>query len=171
MIGLRKGTVRLCAYNSEWSDLYEQEASRLRSLLGENVLSIEHIGSTAISGMMSKPIIDVMVAVPTMEVGQQVVSTLISNNYIRRPNGDLEDRIFLVKGEETLRTHHISLTELQSNYWHQHILFRDCMRKNPDLANRYIEIKSVLSVKYKNDRAKYTEGKEDFVKDVLRREF
>jgi len=58
MIGLERGTVTLTKYCQEWADDFQRECVRLRQVLGESVGPFEHVGSTAIPGIPSKPIID-----------------------------------------------------------------------------------------------------------------
>lgn len=50
-------------YNSEYPSLYKKEALLLKSILGSNLLMIEHIGSTAVPSLLSKPIIDILISV------------------------------------------------------------------------------------------------------------
>jgi len=66
MIDQHKRNLAVVPYQSGWIELFEQEADLLRSILGEQALCIEHIGSTSIPGMASKPIIDIMVAVVSL---------------------------------------------------------------------------------------------------------
>src|SRR5206468_2640648 len=55
--------IRLVPYNPDWPAVFEVERRRLLSLFGAEVRAIEHIGSTAISGMPAKPIVDVLAGV------------------------------------------------------------------------------------------------------------
>ena len=66
-LGLQRGTVRLEEYNPEWRDLFEQEKELLLKTFGSRILKIEHIGSTAIPGLPAKPIIDINVAIPSLD--------------------------------------------------------------------------------------------------------
>lgn len=131
-------------------------------------LPIEHIGSTSIPDVPSKPIIDLMVAFETMDSANAAVAVLVGHGYIRRHNGDMSDRLFIVKGQPAWRTHHISLAAMYSNYWFTHLSFRDCLRRDRELADEYTELKIYLARKYPNEREKYTAGKLDFVNRVLR---
>lgn len=73
MLGVDFGKVKVVAYRPEWSVLYLQECEAIRAALGQSVVAIEHIGSTSIPGMPSKPILDIMAIVcGTTEVGDLV---------------------------------------------------------------------------------------------------
>ena len=54
MIGLQKGTVKLAPHNELWHQLFAEEEVRLRDAIGEHVVAIEHVGSTAICGLYAK---------------------------------------------------------------------------------------------------------------------
>ena len=65
-IGLRRGTVRLVAHHPKWAEYFNEEKQLLFKILGEKVLDIRHIGSTSISGIAAKPILDILAAVETL---------------------------------------------------------------------------------------------------------
>ena len=58
MLGLRRGSVQLVAYNPAWATLFEAERARLHHALHPNALDIQHIGSTGVPGLAAKPILD-----------------------------------------------------------------------------------------------------------------
>ncbi|MGW4486059.1 GrpB family protein [Amycolatopsis sp. NPDC004368] len=51
-------------YDDQWPTLYEREADRIRTALGEQVVLLEHVGSTSVPGLAAKPIIDILLEVP-----------------------------------------------------------------------------------------------------------
>jgi GrpB-like predicted nucleotidyltransferase (UPF0157 family) len=70
MFGLEKGVVRLVPYAPEWKRLFEVEKACLQEILGATILDIQHVGSTSIPGMPSKPIIDIAIAIDDFESGR-----------------------------------------------------------------------------------------------------
>jgi len=72
MIGLKRGTVKLLPHNSKWTELFEKEKQLLESTFGNSIIAIEHIGSTAISGIPAKPIIDVNIGVKSLEIAHKM---------------------------------------------------------------------------------------------------
>lgn len=169
MLGLSRGTVVLTPYRIEWARLFDDEAGLLRSVLGEEHLPVEHIGSTSIRGMDAKPILDIMIGMVSMDRANAAAKILSNIGYQRRTNGDLPDRVFLVKGPEHLRTHHLSLTYFNSPFWAEHLLFRDALRENAALAAEYADLKRSLAREYSHNRSAYTAGKEQFVRDAISR--
>lgn len=168
MIGLARGIVKLAPYQMEWPSLFEQEADLLYSVLGESALHIEHIGSTSIYGMSAKPIIDMMVAVASLIEARSFVPKVESLGYEFRPDDEVADRLFFAKGPHSNRTHHLSLAEPTSEFYREKILFREYLRAHGEVAEEYRKLKEELAEKYSQNRASYTEGKREFVEEVLR---
>src|SRR5947207_13393382 len=52
--------IQIVDYDPQWPQLYEREAARVRSALGDHVLLLEHTGSTSVSGLAAKPRIDML---------------------------------------------------------------------------------------------------------------
>jgi GrpB-like predicted nucleotidyltransferase (UPF0157 family) len=50
-------------YDPAWPGLFEREATRIRSILGDRVLRLEHTGSTSVPGLAAKPVIDITMTV------------------------------------------------------------------------------------------------------------
>jgi GrpB-like predicted nucleotidyltransferase (UPF0157 family) len=167
MIGLKRGTVQLMAYQPAWRVCFEEEAQRLRLALGAHLLDIEHVGSTAIEDMDAKPIIDIMVAVESMEQARDLVPLLEALGYHYIEDDPVPDRLFLANGPLNKRTHHLSLTEPTSSFWIEHILFRDYLRTHPEPAEAYRKLKWELAQKYPQERAAYTAGKDGFIRRTL----
>jgi len=67
MIGLKRGTVKLAKHNPKWQQSFEQEKKKLKKVFGKDALDIQHVGSTAIAGMLAKPIIDIGLIVRSLQ--------------------------------------------------------------------------------------------------------
>ena len=78
-------------------------------------------------------------------------------------------RHFFIKGPESNRTHHLKLIELHDKEWKNSIFFRDCLRANADVRNKYIELKQRLAEKYADDRVNYTGNKTEFIHEIIRK--
>src|SRR5213593_3900512 len=95
------GRVELREYDPTWPDLYAREAERIRRVLGDRVVRLEHVGSTAVPGLAAKPIIDLVLEVPDSSDDPAYVPALEAAGYllrIREPNL-FEHRLF--KGPDT----------------------------------------------------------------------
>jgi GrpB-like predicted nucleotidyltransferase (UPF0157 family) len=167
MVGLRRGSVLLVPHQSEWRVLFEEEAARLRSVLGDKILRVEHVGSTAVEGMEAKPLIDMMAAVESLEDARDLVPVLEGMGYEYRDDGGVRGRIFFAKEPRSRRTHHLSLAEPTSDYWQRSLLFRDHLRAHPEAAEEYRDLKRELARRYPEDRESYTASKNRFIERAI----
>ena len=166
MFGLPKGTVKLEPHTEQWRQLFAEEEARLRKIIGDYVVVIEHIGSTAICGISAKPIIDIAVALEKVADGERCVKPLEEINYEYRGEYGIAGRFYFVKGEP--RTHHLHMVLEDSDFWRSHLLFRDYLRENPAVAKEYENLKLELAREYVNDRDAYLHGKSDFIENILK---
>lgn len=167
MIGLARGTVKIVPFQAEWKNLFEREAVLLRRVIGKDALRIEHIGSTAIEGMCAKPIIDLVVAIENLADAKVWIAKLEELGYEFRPDNNPPDRLFFAKGEHICRTHHLSLTEPDSQFFREKLLFRDYLGKNTEAFDEYKNLKLNLAARFAGKRESYTDGKAAFIEKIL----
>jgi len=165
MIGLERGMVRLVPYTPEWMRLFELEKASLQNVVGRYILDVQHIGSTSIPGMPSKPIIDIAIAVADFEGARVCLPLLEGLGYEYKGEFGIPHRHYFVKGDP--RTFHIHMSEITSLEWQNSLLFRDYLRLHADMATEYAELKAQLALKYPQDRSAYLDGKASFVQRVL----
>ena len=94
-------------YSSQWPKKYEVEAEKIKAILGEEIKDIQHIGSTSIAGVTSKPIIDIGVLVDSIEDIDSFVKKLESLGYSYKPDMSSVERIFLRKRDPA--EYHLSI--------------------------------------------------------------
>lgn len=169
MLGLPKGVVKLEAYDPEWVSEYEKEKSIIQDYIGNYIIDIQHVGSTSIEGLISKPIIDIAVGVDTLEEGHMCINLLGQLGYEYKGYIGVSERLFFAKGDESNRTHHIHIEKIGSNNWYNHILFRDYLRLHEYVRDEYAELKKMLALEYTNNRETYTAKKVDFILDIVER--
>ena len=168
-LGLARGHVAVVPYSASWPQQFNQERQRLLAACAGLDVRIEHIGSTAIPGMPAKPILDINLGVTDPSHIAQLIPLLASSGYSYMPERVFADRIFLPKGPEAGRTHHLNIVTIDCpSGWAVPIQFRDYLRANKHVARQYAELKLALAAKYSHDRAGYTKGKEDFILQILR---
>ena len=163
--------VELVEADPNWPRLFEDEKADLLDVLrGEDILAIEHFGSTAIPGLIAKPIIDILIAVPSVDVARtRFVSILDSLDYVFWHDNPKTDRLFFVKGMPPYgegRTHHIHVAERPSVMWSR-LAFRDYLRENPHERDNYAALKKRLVIKHGSDREAYTDAKDAFVARIM----
>ena len=137
------GPVVLADYSPQWPGLYEREADRIRSVLGDRVLLLEHIGSTSVPGLAAKPIIDVLLVVADPADEPDYVSPLERAGYrlvIREPDWH-QHRV--LKGPDTninLHVHPPGSPEIEAN-----LRFRDHLRADQADRALYERVKRELA--------------------------
>ncbi|MET3195066.1 GrpB family protein [Bacillus sp. OAE603] len=163
------GKVIIEDYSQQWALEYKKEETKIRNVLGETLIQIEHIGSTSIENLGSKPIIDMMCGVKHINAIQDFINSFAEIGYEFVWHEEFPERRFFRKGEYRAGTHHLHIYEFESDFWINNILFRDYLRKHPDVRNEYYHLKIKLAEKYPNDRVSYTNGKNEFIKCIVKK--
>lgn len=163
--------VRLTDYDPRWPGMYNVEAKRLIAALPPRlVVRIEHFGSTAIPGLAAKPIIDILIAVSSIEEAREQTPALMEElGYAFWADNPKRDRLFFVKGlppSAPQRTHHVHMTELDGDMWRR-LLFRDFLRDHSEEAGRYGALKQDLAARFQSDREAYTDAKSAYVDQIM----
>lgn len=159
-------------YDNKWPAMFEKERNLIFDYIGRWVVAIEHVGSTAVPGLGAKPTIDILVGLERLSDFKPCILPLEEIGYEHAPwaeDEDLLERRYFRKETDGVRTHHLHMTEVGSDFFQKHLLFRDFLRKNPDEAAAYYELKKKLSVEFENNTVGYTEAKSEFVESTLRR--
>ena len=169
MIGLKRGTVKLVRHNPKWRQNFEREQKKIRKVFGRDALEIQHVGSTAIPGILTKPIIDIALIVPSLRKAKRYVKKLKEIDYEIKKNDTRKERLFFTKGPEEKRTHYLHIGEIGSGYAEDMILFRDYLCKYRDIAKKYSELKERLAEKYQKTREIYTAKKERFIEETVKK--
>jgi GrpB-like predicted nucleotidyltransferase (UPF0157 family) len=164
--------VHLVAYDPSWPALFVQERNCIFEAVGQWIEKVEHIGGTAIPGLDAKPVIDLMVGLKSMADASSCVEPLTNLEYSYWAQGAQPHHHLFVRFVDPVisaRTHNLHLVEVGGRYWEERLFFRDYLRKHPETAKEYAELKYRLASRHRDDREAYTEAKADFVCEVVRR--
>lgn len=157
--------VQVVPYDREWSNLYTAEHLELSSLIGTTLCELEHIGSTAVPGLLAKPIIDMMASVETLADSHTLVTLLESHGY-HLIETDMRNRLFFRKrsGEQLYQLHVV-----EQSTWDERKerLMRDYLRAHPDSAAAYGDLKLHLAAEYNEDSLAYTKAKTEFIQSLI----
>jgi GrpB-like predicted nucleotidyltransferase (UPF0157 family) len=154
-------TVSVVEYDPRWPQLYEEESKRVREALGDRVVEVEHIGSTAVPDLAAKAVIDLLVGVDTLDLPQDRIAAMEALGYEYLGEYGIPGRLFFRKGRP--RSHHVHAVLFGSDLWERHLALRDYLRARPDEAKGYADFKRTLALEVDGDRDRYTDGKEAFV--------
>ncbi len=149
--------------------MFEKEKDAILEAIGEKVVAIEHVGSTAIPGMRAKPIIDILIGFRRLDDAMDCIEPLRNLGYEYRPINEtiIPGTRFFRKGPPGSNTHHIRMVEKNSDQWNDYILFRDYLRIHPEEAGEYAKLKTDMHEKFSGKPP--LEAKSGFVATVLER--
>lgn len=161
--------IRLSAYDPSWPEAFATEAGVLRGLLEPWITGgIHHVGSTAVPGLTAKPIIDIMVGVSSLDDSRPSIDVLTDAGWWYAPYRP-DTMHWFCRPDPARRTHHLHLVPTGSQWYRAELAFRDHLIAHPEDATAYTCLKLDLAKRFANDREAYTDGKTDFILEVLAR--
>ncbi|MBT3342638.1 MAG: GNAT family N-acetyltransferase [Gemmatimonadetes bacterium] len=166
-LGVMGGTVVLAGHNPNWSRIFESERDTILQHAGDLVQAVEHIGSTAVPGLVAKPILDVAVVLLAGDGYKSAVERLTPAGYLDRGDkGDDGGYLLVRETAPRVRAAHLHLVEASDPQLSQWLAFRDILRSNPEARQRYADLKRTLARDHELDRQGYTAGKETLVHEL-----
>jgi GrpB-like predicted nucleotidyltransferase (UPF0157 family) len=161
------GRVHIADYDPEWPKLYEREAGRIRSALGNRIVLLEHVGSTSVPGLAAKPRIDILLVVADSADEQEYVPALEAAGYrLTVREADWHQHRPL-KGPDTDVNLHVFSTgcgEIE-----RMIFFRDHLRGNEADRKLYETTKRELAAREWKYMQNYADAKTAVVEEILLR--
>ncbi|MDJ0333350.1 GrpB family protein [Planococcus sp. S3-L1] len=151
--------VRVLPYDEQWVSLFVKEATKLKGMLGEEIVSIHHFGSTSIPGLQAKPVIDILAIVKEITLVDTYTNQLEGLGYEGKGENGIPGRRYFQKGGDE-RTHHLHIYQIGSLEIERHLAFRDYLRTHSVARKEYGKLKSRLSQKFPYDIESYIQGKE-----------
>ena len=166
--GLKRGFLELEGYREDYPSIYEKAKEELLDIYGNKIKYIDHVGSTSIKNIISKPIIDINIQTDDLD------------DFIKYTESKVEGEVYTVKKEPTMGGDYLIRKEEDGKvkaFIHVYatgdmncltsIMFRDYMNTHPEEAKRYEELKLELYEKYNGDRKEYVQGKDEYIKSVI----
>lgn len=166
--GLKKGYLEIMDYEENYPAIYEKEKQELLEIYKDKISQIDHVGSTSIKGIKSKPIIDIMIQTDDLEEFKEFTENNVEGQTYTVKKEPTRGGDYLIRKEEdgkvksfihVYKTGDVNATRV--------IIFRDYMNKNESARQEYENLKIDLYEKYKDDRSKYTVGKCEFINSVI----
>jgi GrpB-like predicted nucleotidyltransferase (UPF0157 family) len=152
--------IYLTEHKKDWKTWYHEEEKNLSPIMPSSA-KIHHIGSTAISNIWAKPIVDILVKADPKDLAQ-IKENLINNGYVCMAEN--KRRIDFNKGYTSQgfaeKVFHLHLRNHGDN---DELYFRDYLNKHRDVAKQYEDLKLSLWKPFEHNRDGYTESKTAFV--------
>jgi 2-phosphosulfolactate phosphatase len=167
-LGLKHGVNLLVDYDPRWPAAFAAEKERILAALGDRVVAIEHYGSTSIRGLRAKPIIDILVGIPTLAEWIACKAPLEALGYDYAEHAGVPNHYIFGRGRDrSERTHLVHVVEYGSTTWRDSLAFRAALRADPTLAVQYQALKEHAIAQAPEGRAAYTDLKGPFVAAVV----
>lgn len=158
--------VEVTAYDPAWPAMFKGESKLLKSALGRNCVEIFHIGSTAVPGMMAKPVIDILVSVKELSKADAAADKMADLGYEALGENGIPGRRFFRKGGEQ-PTHHVHIFENSNQAEIQrHLAVVEYLCSHERRREEYSELKTYLAQAYPEDIEGYMAGKAYFVSQL-----
>lgn len=151
--------IQLVEYDEDWPHLSEREMLRLRSALGAPHPAIEHIGSTAVPGLVAKPIVDLMLGTDTLPPALATVTRLQNLGYCCLGEAGVAGRYyFRLRGPVAFNLH---VVQHFGEHWKSNIALRDFLRADADARLRYAAAKRAAVASGARTLLAYSDAKAD----------
>lgn len=197
--------VKLEKHDPKWKSLFEIEKKELLNALTQSVrhitikdcdsvlsskkIKIEHIGSTSIPDICSKPVIDIMIGIEEEKQLDSNIDKIISLGYtyvqkyeiympfrryffkLKNPDIQLPKIIGFNDPDINKGNHedcfHIHMVKINSDFWINQLLFRNYLRENYKARKEYENVKKSLAKIEWNSINDYAEAKSDCISKIL----
>ncbi|MDX1511158.1 MAG: GrpB family protein [Nitriliruptorales bacterium] len=167
--------VEVVDHDPTWVARFEELRDRLLAAVADagaadQVVAVEHVGSTSVPGLPAKPIIDVLVGLSSWPAPAFVRALVARADLYDHGELGWPGRHYLTNAPAGApRTVHVHAVVHGSWFWTEQLRFRDHLRSHPEDAEAYRVLKEDLASRHHDEPAVYTAAKTDFVRDVLRR--
>lgn len=145
--------------------MYEKEVKKISEIFKSEIQEIYHIGSTSVVGLISKPVIDIMVVVKDIEQIDKFNSAMMDIGYDPKGENGIPKRRFFQKGGNNW-THHVHFYEEGEHDIKRHLAFRNYLRAHPSVAEKDGVLKKELAQQFPDNMQAYIKGKEQLVKEI-----
>lgn len=153
-------------HNTDYKDWYETERQKLLSCIDrKNIMRINHIGSSAVEGLIAKPTVDILLEIDNESNIEQLTDNLLHSGWgLMSSENKPCMKIALCKGYTkegfSERVYHLHVRYYDN--WNE-LYFRDYLMEHEEVAKKYVKLKLELIEKYEHDRDGYTDAKSDFI--------
>ena len=155
-----KRPVVLVAHDPAWTNRAAHERMRIVEALGNMIVAVHHIGSTSIPGILTKPIIDLMPIVRSLELFDAQEGVVRGLGYEWRGEFGIVGRRFCTLNDVSgKRVVHVHFFAPDSDEIEPNLAFRDYLRAHRDEALAYQAEKLRAAALHPDDSGAYTEEK------------
>ena len=164
---MKTAKVIVVPYDTVWESDFKKIKEEINDAIGDLIVGIEHVGSTAVKGMSAKPCIDIDVIIKDLTVFDDITKRLYAIGYIHEGNLGIIDReAFRYSNKPHLLTHHLYVCPQYSAELRRHITFRDFLRENPEAVKKYSAVKEQAALLFPDNIDKYIQYKAPCIEEL-----
>jgi GrpB-like predicted nucleotidyltransferase (UPF0157 family) len=158
--------IEVVAYDSNWVSRFDLEAEDLRGVLGQALVAVHHVGSTAVPGIKAKPTIDILLEVtegchiPSLDPASEVLGYVCRGECLDGAMPGTPGRFYYVRKEDVVHRTHVHACTMGYEEIEKMLCFRDYLISNPGAAQLYTNLKVELASRFPYDNSGYMKGKE-----------
>lgn len=160
--------VEVVPYDPRWKEAFVRIREKIRSLIGDLIVKIEHVGSTSVEGLRAKPIIDLDAVVSDWTLFPEIAARLEGAGYVYQGTLGVEGReAFHPTVADGLMRYNFYVCPEDGKGYLEHLALRDYLRSHPQACREYAELKEMLAARHRYDIDAYCDGKTAFIRSVL----
>lgn len=167
MEGVPRYEVKLVPHNIYWKKEFKVIKNRIQNIIGDNIEEIQHVGSTSMDGICSKPILDIAVLVKEISAVDIKLFEEYGYEFCGNQSNNNHHILFVLRSENNLSLQHIHCFDNNDDDYYEMIKFRDIINGNRETALKYEMLKRELAIKYPKNRLAYTKGKAKFISKLI----
>ena len=158
-------------YNPIWKETFKEVSEKVKSILGDTAILIEHIGSTSIEGIVAKPQVDILVVVKDLDFVKTKHEEMVKAGFTHHGRGYVneDDDYFSLNTQEGKRIASIHILQEGDTKIDEYRIFRDYLRTHKDERDLYVQVKRDLYSKYKDSFNDYDNGKHNVITEIRER--
>ena len=166
-LGTDGAHIKIVEYDPEWPRVFEREAEAILQECRPCITEVHHIGSTSVTGLAAKSVLDMMPVAATPGDGAKAVSKMTMLGYLYRGENGIPGRFYFDRVIDGRTVAHVHMFPARHPDVRKHLVFRDHLRAHPDAAQDYERLKRRLASKYRDDRRTYTDAKAEFINMII----
>ena len=153
-------------YSPHWPQEFDRVAAQLRTLLGDKLIAVHHIGSTSVPGLAAKPIIDVLPIVKQIERMDLLTPQFQTAGFQIWGEYGLPGRRFFTKDNNGERTHNVHVYGQGNDHIERHLAFCAYLRRHDAVCREYETLKRKVYAQHPADITAYNDGKNNWIKSI-----
>jgi GrpB-like predicted nucleotidyltransferase (UPF0157 family) len=163
--------IELVPHDPAWADIAGAQVASLKGVLGALIVEAHHIGSTAIPGIKAKPIVDIVVAVASLDELDARADKLTALGFEWRGEYGIAGRRYCPFTDPATgkRTIHVHFFATGASEIERYLAFRDYLRAHGEEARAYEAQKLAAAALHSGEMVAYTHAKGPWIKDCLQR--